>query len=338
MTPALLSSLERLVQSLREADDFKENLIASAHAMNPFFTRENIMFAIRTIADNYLDREKLFAWFSAYDLTVPNTSMRIGIIMPGNIPLVGFHDLLCVMISGHKPVVKVSHRDSVLMRYVIEQWNAPLGEPVIEIADRLTHVDAVIATGGDNSARYFEYHFGKLPHIFRKNRNGVAVLSGNESQEELTALADDIFLYFGLGCRNVSKVFLPAGYDPSSLLQTFSPYEHALDCIQYRHNLEYQLAMHRMNEEPFHSNGFVVMKESQQLASPIAVLHYQFYHDLDQLVEHLEENASHIQCVVSHCDIEAAIPFGSSQRPRLTDYADGIDTMAWLLGLHALRH
>lgn len=321
----LLDAAARLNDSLRNLD---EPTLHHATGENAYFTERNIRFATKSIQENFLDPENLKTWLSRYG-QLASSPKRIGLVMAGNIPLVGFHDLLCVVFSGHHALVKLSHKDSALMRLVIDKWNELAGESRIEIVERLNDADAVIATGSDNTARYFEYYFGQKPHIFRKNRNGVAVLSGEETYDQLKALADDVFLYFGLGCRSVSKLYVPVGYKPDQLLEHFSEYEHVMNCTPYRNNFEYQHAINLVNKEVFLTNGFVIVKGSEHLASPVAVLYYEFYKDLAALNLTLEANAERIQCVVGQ-----DVAFGQSQRPGLSDYADGIDVLEWLHSLN----
>lgn len=309
------------------------SIIEEAHTANPYFTEPNVRFAINAIATEFLEVENLKPWLARYNHHgVAQES--VGLILAGNLPLVGFHDLLCVMLTGHLPVVKLSHKDSVLMKAVLNRWNELVGEQRVEIVEQLDDVTAAIATGSDNSSRYFEYKLGAKPHIFRKNRNGVAVISGEESTEELNQLAQDTFLYFGLGCRSVSKLFVPIGFDLSSLFESFAPWESMTACVPYRNNFRYQLAIAEMHNEPFFTNGFMIIKESKQLSSPVAVLHYEWYQGQDHLRTLLAESSGRIQCITTSLEIPSAIPFGSSQRPRLQDYADGIDTMEFLLSIN----
>lgn len=319
-------AVRNLLQGLDEA------VLQKARNENPYFTETFVRYAIKAITEDLLDPVKLNAWLERHAVPV-HQPKKVGLILAGNIPLVGFHDLLCVMAAGHRPVVRLSHKDSVLMKWLLERWNPPMGDSVIQIAEQLTDVDAVIATGSDNSSRYFEYYYGSKPHIFRKNRNGVAVLSGNESPEEMKGLADDVFLYFGLGCRNVSKVYLPKGYDPGILMEALSQEAPVVSCTSYANSLNYQRAVLHVNSEPYLTNQNVILRESPQFTSPVGVLHYEFYSDLNKLKFVLGEQAQKIQCIVTSLDTSNAIPFGTSQQPSLSNYPDNVDVMRFLLSL-----
>jgi hypothetical protein len=305
---------------------------ALAEQDNPFFTEHNVHVAISAIRTRFLDPLALRLWLSKY--RVPTSeSRRVGIIMAGNIPLAGFHDLLCVAASGHQPVVKLSHKDKVLMQFVIDRLNEHLGGEAVVVDSALRSTDAVIASGSDNSVRYFEYYFGNRPHVFRRNRNSVAVLSGAETAQQIADLGEDVFRYYGLGCRSVSKVFLPAGHEPELLFPGFEVHRVAAQVKAYDHNFRYQLALHEMNSEPTLTNGFLILDENETLSSPIAVLHYSHYGDLDEVRAYVRNHRSRIQCVVTALDMPDPIPFGTTQQPSLSDYADGIDTMRFLEGL-----
>ena len=256
--------------------------------------------------------------------------------MAGNLPLVGFHDLLCVLVAGHKAIVKLSSDDGVLLPYLITQIRAfapEWAEAVAFTDDKVTEYDAVIATGSDNTARYFEYYFGKKPHIIRKNRHSVAVLTGEETPEELQDLGKDIFLYYGLGCRNVSKLFVPQGYDFDLLFQAIYPYKDIIEEQKYANNYDYNKAVYLMSLYKLLENGFLLLKEDEHYGSPIATLFYEYYTNKETLKKKLATDKEKIQCVVGHNFIDGEIPFGQTQTPKLWDYADGVNTLTFLLNL-----
>lgn len=307
----------------------KEDQIYSAKVKNPWFTNESVKDAINAWTEQLTD-EILTAWLSPYKLTEVESPKRVMIIMAGNIPLVGFHDFLAVLVSGHKVIIKLSSNDNVLIPLIIEK--------LIEIAPELTSriefiediknkkFDAIIATGSDSSAKYFEYYFKDAKRIIRKNRRSVAILDGTETKRELEGLANDIFGYFGLGCRNVSKVFLPKGYDLNKLFEAFYPYKNVIDHKKYDNNYQYNKAIFLMGSNKLIENGFLLLKEEKSLLSPVAMLYYEFYTDIYLIEEFIEDNKDLLQCVVSH----DKIPFGSTQKPNLWDYADGVDTIDFL--------
>ena len=301
----------------------------SAQVHNPWFTKENIDKALNAWHEQ-LKVDMLTAWLSPYKLKEVANPKKVLIIMAGNIPLVGFHDFLTVLISGHKVVVKMSSTDNVLLRVLIDK----LISISPEFKERISFIeevknrkfDAVIATGSDNSAQYFEYYFKGAKKIIRKNRRSVAVLDGTESAMELQGLANDVFAYFGLGCRNVSKLFLPKGFDLDNLFKAFYPYSDVVNHKKYGNNYDYNKAIFLMGSNDLIENGFLLMKEDKSLLSPVAMLYYEFYNDVQTVEQFVEENAEQLQCVVSKKDI----PFGNTQKPNLWDYADGVDTVEFL--------
>lgn len=300
-----------------------------ASLTNPWFTPEFIDLAEGNITKNFLDKEKLRSWTSSYKLGSVHPK-KIGIVMAGNIPLVGFHDLLSVFISGNKPIIKASSKDEILIRHLVHkliEWNKELNELIV-FQEMLKGCDAYIATGSNNSARYFEYYFKKYPHIIRRNRTSVAILNGNETAKELEELADDVHLYFGMGCRNVTKIFIPKDYDFIPLLTAFKKYDHFKDHHKYRNNYDYNLALHILNGKFYMANESIILLESPSIFSPISQLNYEFYTDKNSIEESLR-TMDDLQCAVGHDHI----PFGQAQLPSLTDYADGIDTINFLIKL-----
>ena len=298
---------------------------------NPWFTQEFINLSIKNIAEKFLPKEKLEAWVKKYNLADENPQQKnIGIVMAGNIPLVGFHDLLSVFVSGDKAAIKPSSKDDVLIKHIAEklnEWN-PETIALIEFAENLKGCGAYITTGSNNSSRYFEYYFGKYPNIIRRNRSSVAVLTGNETKEELELLADDIQLYYGLGCRNVSKIYVPEGYGFIPLLEALKKYNHFADFHKYMNNYDYQLALLMMNSKFYMTEGSVILTEDESIFSAVSKVNYEFYNDDVSLKEKLEANKD-VQCIAGH----GFITFGHTQSPGLYDYADGVDTMEFLTGI-----
>jgi len=298
-----------------------------AKAENAWFTEESIRAAIDGII-YLLDEENLRSWLSKYKLT--DNPKKIAIIMAGNLPLVGFHDLLCTYISGHASILKLSSKDSRLFPFLIEEIKKTdeKADITIEIR-RLTGFDAVIATGSDNASRYFDYYFGKYPHIIRRNRTSAAILNGYESMEELASLGKDVFQYFGLGCRNVSTLFVPDGFNFTTLLDAWQTFSFVSQHHKYFNNYEYQKAIKLINSEPHLDNGFVLLSENEKLVSPISVVHFQYYHNENDLSEKINSSLEKLQCVVGKnklCNVE----FGKSQLPAIWNYADNVDTMRFL--------
>ena len=315
------------------------HLIEHSHIENAWFTPAHVRASIAGIC-SFLDREKLSKWLQNYAISDENTGIRVAVIMAGNIPMVGFHDMLCVLISGHQFIGKLSSKDNRLLDFIARL----LGEIQPEFKSLISFrnerlngkqdFDAIIATGSNNSARYFEAYFSKYPHIIRRNRNSVALLTGKESKEELHNLGQDVFLYFGLGCRNVSKLYVPENYDVTQILDTWQDYASAVDHNKYTNNHDYQRSLYLMNAVKHYDNGFLLLKEDAATASPIAVLHYEHYRDIEQVKNRLSENRDNIQCIVGQMGDET-IPFGKAQQPELNDYADNVDTMAFLSQLNS---
>jgi hypothetical protein len=300
-----------------------------ASLINPWFTPEFIDIAAENIAKHFLDKQKLESWTSLYKIETENPK-KIGIVMAGNIPLVGFHDFLSVFISGHKAVIKASSKDEVLIKHLAQkltEWNKELNELIV-FQEMLKGCYAYIATGSNNSARYFEYYFKKYPHIIRRNRTSVAVLDGNETPQELEKLADDVHLYFGMGCRNVTKMFVPKGYDFIPLLAAFKKYDYFKDHHKYKNNYDYYLALHILNGKFYMANESIILVENPAIFSPISQLNYEFYTDKNAVAQSLK-SLNDLQCAVGH----DYIPFGQAQLPSLIDYADGIDTINFLINL-----
>jgi hypothetical protein len=300
-----------------------------ASLTNPWFSPEFIDLAAENIAKSFLDKKKLESWTSMYKIEAADPK-KVGIVMAGNIPLVGFHDFLSVFISGHRSIIKASSKDEVLITHLVQkltEWNKELNELIV-FQEMLKGCDAYIATGSNNSARYFEYYFKKYPHIIRRNRTSVAVLDGNETMAELEKLADDVHLYFGMGCRNVTKIFVPKGYDFIPMLSAFKKYDYFKDHNKYKNNYDYYLALHILNGKFYMSNESIILLENPSIFSPISQLNYEFYTDKNIVAESLG-SIDELQCAVGH----DYCPFGQAQLPSLSDYADGIDTINFLTNL-----
>jgi hypothetical protein len=321
--------LSRLQQYINGADEEWENTKLKAYQHNNWFTPEFINLSATNIADEFLSEELLRNWVKHYQLDDNIAAKNIGIVMAGNIPLVGFHDFLCVFVSGHKQTIKLSSKDDILLPHLVQKmisWDAAV-ENHVSFATMLKGCDAYIATGSNNSARYFDYYFSKYPGIIRKNRTSVAVLSGNESGTELEKLSDDVHSYFGLGCRNVTRLLVPERYDFVPLLGSFDKYKYFAEHNKYKNNYDYYLSIQIMNNRFYMTNGSTLLIESESNFSPISQVNYSFYTDRKTLVENLQTN-DEIQCIAGE-----NIPFGEAQRPGLMDYADGVDTMQFLLTL-----
>ncbi len=322
--------LARLQKYITSSDTDWLNIKKEAGERNPWFIPEFINLSAQNIASRFLEHDTLNNWTKLYCLPGKNSNpVNIGIVMAGNIPLVGFHDFLCAFISGHQQTIKLSSKDNLLLPHIVKKiisW-APLISKEIGFADMLKGCDAYIATGSDNTAKYFEYYFKKYPHIIRRNRTTVAILKGDEKKEALDKLADDVYLYFGLGCRNVTKIYVPAGYDFIPLLDSFKKYDHLIENHKYKNNYDFNLALLMLNQKYYMTNGSILLAENPSAFSPISVLHYEFYGERNDIFDRLRP--AEIQCI-SGTD---QIPFGTAQHPDLTDYADGTDTMKFMVQL-----
>jgi hypothetical protein len=311
--------------------DERNILIDQARNLNPWFVPESVELSLAGIS-HFLKEEHLTKWVSPYSLA-NEKKKKVGIAMAGNIPLVGFHDYLSVLISGNDLVIKLSSQDSYLLP-VINSWLIDI-EPrfagKIQFEERLNLADAIIATGSDNTARYFEYYFRNKPHIIRKNRASIAILMGDEDSIHLTELGKDVFSYFGLGCRNISKVFVPEGYEFIQLLDSWDGYKEIINHHKYANNYDYQKSILLVNKVPHLDNGFVLLTQSEQLVSPISVLYFETYTTQADLKKKINTQRDKIQCMVSANGwYKNSVPFGKAQFPELWDYADGIDTLTFL--------
>lgn len=323
------SNLGRRLHSIEERD--RAELFRKASDRNAWFTAKQCDLAWEGIL-KFLDKSALKEWTTPYSLA-PAQPKEIGVVMAGNIPMVGFHDFLTVLVSGHHLRAKFSSQDSVLMTYITDELIRiePRFREMIHLQDRMNGVDAVIATGGDNTARYFEYYFRDIPHVIRKNRSSCAIITGDESVSELTLLGIDVFSYYGLGCRNVSKLLVPPNYDFSPLLRAWEGYSDVANHHKYANNYDYNKSILLVNCVPFLDNGSVMLSENKSMVSPISVVYHEAWDTLDDLARYLKHAADKIQCIASsHGWYPGSVPFGTTQQPGLTDYADGVNTLEFL--------
>jgi hypothetical protein len=310
--------------------DDLEKLIGISFSYNGWFTRENVLRALNGIES--MLNEKELKQFAAQVSEVKNVK-TVAVIMAGNIPAVGFHDLLCVLLSGNKILIKVSSDDHALIPFLagmLIYFEPDFAEKVLFSENRLKGFDAVIATGSNNSAKYFEYYFGKYPHIIRKSRVSAAVLKGNETNEQLKALGHDVFDYFGLGCRNVSKLFVPQDYVFDTLFEAVYDFKEVIDNKKYANNYEYNRAIYLLDSVQFLDNNFLMIKEDKNHSSPVSVLFYERYEKLFDAEKALSENSDHLQCIVGENLRLDTVPFGQSQHPTIYDFADKINTIEFL--------
>ncbi len=316
---------------LSNGNEELQHVIEKAYQHNKWFTPENTTLALKNICDEFLSEEKIRDWLLKYEIKENDSPKIIGIVMAGNLPLVGFHDFMCVFVSGNKSLIKLSSKDDVLFPF-IQKKLFEIDEELkhrISVTEILKGMNAVIATGSNNSSRYFQYYFGKYPHIIRRSRSSVAVLRGNETKTDLENLGFDIFSYFGLGCRNVSKLLVPRGYNFNFFFESMEKYAEIRNHNKYKNNFDYNSALLSMNHSPHLLNDFIIVKEEKQITSPVSVLHYEFYESEKELQQILKRDDENIQCVVG----QNFMPFGQTQSPHLWDYADGVDVMEFLVGL-----
>ncbi len=326
--------LGQLGEHLKGGGERLEAAIAYASLKNPWFTTDYIHQALEAIIEQYLDPQKLRQWLNAYLDDKHRGKKRIGAVLAGNIPMVGFHDIICILTAGHEGIIKLSERDDVLLPFLFKelaQIDANIHIP-LQWVDKLVDFDAVITTGSDQSAAYFEKYFGKYPHIIRRNRHAVAVLNGDENTDQIEALGRDVFDYYGLGCRSVSKIYVPVGYQFNLLLDHFDRFQSLMQNNKYRNNFDFNLATFVVNRKEHLSNQCLILLEEDSISSRIGTLHYSFYRDPDHLRDQLEAHGQKIQCVVSGRRIEGtdSVPFGAAHKPSLDQYADGVDTMVFL--------
>lgn len=334
---AFVSLGQQLPIAVRDPNQLLGQKALTAQHINPWFTPENVICAVDSIANEWLQTIELESWIKAYPKKyfTPSSAQTVGVVMAGNIPLVGFHDFLCVLITGHKINIKLSSRDGGLMETVAKMLIGiePAFGGYIHVSEgSIKGFDAVIATGSDSSARYFDFYFRNYPSLIRGHRNGVALLSGNERDDELALLADDIFTYFGLGCRNVSKLLVPEGYNFSRLIGSMSRWKHLINHHRYANNYEYNRTVLLMNQTPHLDTGFALIVPNEHIDAQVATVNYQEYSGIDSAINYINVNDSNIQCVATKIDIghPRRVKFGDTQKPKLNDYSDGIDTIEFL--------
>lgn len=353
----LIDRLSALGDKLTHPDEQLSALIESEQHYNAWFTPLNTLNAVKAIG-RMLNREDIEHWLemenvrgkmedgiiskseiNTSSIVPPTSSIKtVGLILAGNIPLVGFHDVLCVLASGHHALIKASAQDARLIKHILNMLVeiAPEFAGSFSFVERLAGFDAVIATGSNNTSRYFEYYFGKVPNIIRKNRNSVALLTGSETKEQLFLLGHDIFDFFGLGCRNVSKLLVPSGYDFVPFFEAIEPHQPIINHHKYNNNYDYNKSIYLVNGDKHFDNGFLLVKEDERMASPLAVLYFEYYDDLAAAENRLSTLSENIQCVVANENLNISnqvVSFGKSQQPKLWDYADGVDTMAFLASI-----
>lgn len=307
------------------------NIVEEAEKHNSWFSKKNIDNALNYWKDQ-LNEIVLKKWISEYNLV--NEIENIAIIMAGNFPLAGLHDLISVIISGNNAIIKPASDDKILIEYFVNYLYTkfPKTKDLIRINyDKLIDFDKVIATGSNNTFKYFDYYFREKKSLLRKNRTSLAVLSGNESDKELNLLSDDIFMYFGLGCRNISKLFIPLGYDLNQLKTKLNKYDYIINHHKYSNNYNYQKTIKLMNSEEFIDGNHFILSESENFAPPISLIYFEYYNDIDEVKKKIRLNNDKIQCIVSKLDIEKSIDFGEAQKPKLNQYADNVDTLKFLL-------
>ncbi len=326
-----LSTLGEFIKNPTNNDQITE-WAYRAHGQNNWFTNENVLEALYNIADGYLQKKSLIAFVHQYQLEdSPKVVKKVGLILAGNIPAVGFHDVLMVLLSGHECLVKLSSQDTYLMKALVGILQIADPNLKISFVDRLNDVDVLVATGSDNTFRYFEYYFRNIPHVIRQNRTSVGILTGKETADELLSLGKDITAYYGLGCRNVSKLYVPENYQFNFFYESIESLGDIFLHHKYKNNYDYNKSIYLVNGVAHLDNGFVLLKESNDLVSPISVLFYETYKDEADLKQKIGQNKHKIQCIVSkNAWFENSFVFGNSQVPSLYDFADGFDTLSFL--------
>ncbi|WP_432712921.1 acyl-CoA reductase [Pedobacter sp.] len=328
----IIIAFNKLSTFLKQPDEQLKNLILSAPNHNAWFTTDEVERSLSAF-HTMLNTEDLQTWLK--DVNISKNPKKVGLILAGNIPMVGFHDVLCVLATGNIALIKLSSSDNKLLPAILAELIKiePLFADKVVYTERLKDFDAIIATGSNNTSRYFEYYFGKVPNIIRKNRNSVAVLTGKETKEEIEQLGHDIFDYFGLGCRNVSKIYFPEDYDIKDFFEPLESFQPIFNHFKYNNNYDYNKSIYLVNAATHYDNGFLLLKEDQAIASPLAVLYYERYKNIAEVTQALNTAEDNIQCVVTSAKLElntGVAGFGESQQPKLWDYADNINTVAFL--------
>ena len=315
-----------------------DKLIRESNLYNPWFIEKNVRYALAAIGDS-LKEDNIRKWIEPYNKAIGNNKgeKTVGVVMAGNLPLVGFSDFLCVLMSGNKILAKLSSDDNKLLPAIADKLieiEAGFKDCIEYTEEKLQNFDAIIATGSNNTSRYFEYYFGKYPHIIRKNRNGVAVLTRDESEKDFRKLGDDIFMYFGMGCRSISKVFVPERYSFNNFFEAIEEYKYVGEHHKYKNNYDYYKSIYLINNLKHLDNGFLLVKEDSSYSSPPSVLYFEQYENIKNLNNRFITERGQLQCIVSNSnEIPGAVPFGKAQQPELWDYADGVDTMGFLIDL-----
>ncbi|RWY56977.1 acyl-CoA reductase [Mucilaginibacter gilvus] len=331
-----VNTFSELGKRLEAPNEALMEVINTERQYNAWFTPESVLEAVKANG-GMLNSSDLTKWLGTYNIA-EGENKKIGLVLAGNIPLVGFHDVLCVLASGNHALIKASSQDARLIKYVLNLL-VEIDESYkdqFSFVERLVDFDAIIATGSNNTSRYFEYYFAKVPNIIRKNRNSVALLTGNETTEELHSLGRDIFDYYGLGCRNVSKVFVPEGYVFNTFFESIEDFNPIINHHKYNNNYDYNKSIYLVNRDEHLDNGFLLLKQDERLVSPLAVLFYDTYTSLATVQKQLEEQNEQLQCIVTTATLQTknqVVTFGHSQHPQLWDYADGVDTMEFLANL-----
>lgn len=327
----LIFAFKQLGKYLSAPNETFKAAISSASYANAWFTEAEVNKSVKALAE-MLNEGDLEKWFDKIE--VASSPKTIGLILAGNIPLVGFHDVMCVLATGNIALIKLSSSDNKLLPFLLKQlttFEPKLAEHIV-YAEQLKGFDAVIATGSNNTSRYFEYYFGKVPNIIRKNRNSVAVITGEESEEEIALLGHDILDYFGMGCRSISKIFIPKNYNVKFLFEPLEKFQDIINHFKYNNNYDYNKSIYLVNLQAHYDNGFLLLKEDESFSSPLAVLYYETYENLDEVTAKLIAHQEQIQCIVSKTTLEnlPVLAFGESQHPKLWDYADNVNTIEFL--------
>ncbi len=332
-----ITAVNKLGDFLLNPNEALQNLIQSARNKNAWFTDDEVNKAIKANAQ-MLNANDINKWLSVYQLK-EEQAKKIGLILAGNLPMVGFHDIIAVLLSGNIALIKLSSQDDNLIPFILDNLIQiePLFKQQIQFVERLENFDAVIATGSNNSSRYFDYYFSKVPNIIRKNRNSIALITGNETRDELSLLGKDIFDYYGLGCRNVAKLLVPKDYDFIPFFESIEHFNPILNHHKYQNNYDYNKSIYLINKNKHFDNGFLLVTESEQLTSPLSAVFYQEYETIEEAVNYIKTQKENMQVVVTNAQLDlptAKVNFGDSQNPKLWDYADGVDTMQFLTALN----
>jgi hypothetical protein len=333
---SVIDTFSALGEQLAKPNEELMTIIENERQYNAWFTPESVLSAVKANGQ-MLNRNDLEKWLGNYP-DAKNQGKKVGLVLAGNIPLVGFHDVLCVLVSGNHALIKASSQDARLIKYVLNKLVEinPSYRDKFSFVERLENFDAIIATGSNNTSRYFEYYFGKVPNIIRKNRNSIALLTGNETAEQLSALGNDIFDYYGLGCRNVSKLLVPEGHNFNFFFESIEHFNPIINHHKYNNNYDYNKSIYLVNRDEHLDNGFLLLKQDTRLTSPLACLFYETYTSLASAQKQLQEQSDQLQCIVTTAPVQTqnqVVNFGQSQHPQLWDYADGIDTMEFLSNL-----